>query len=443
VAIEHRNAVNFIHWAVDEFTPAELSNVLFSTSICFDLSVFEMFVTLASGGRVIVARNVLELLELPQKDEITLINSVPSAVAELLQAGGIPASVQTVNLAGEPLKPALVDRLYSLGTIVRVNDLYGPSETTTYSTWTVRRPRERANIGRPIANTRIYLLDANLEVVPIGVAGEMYIGGHGVARGYLNQPDLTAARFINDPHCYYVGHGHECGARLYRTGDRARWLPDGRLELFGRLDDQVKIRGHRIELGEIESTLAQHPMVRECVVMAREDLPGNRRLVAYVVTGEEPAGTLRGELRAFLQNKLPEHAVPSALEFIGKLPRTTNGKINRRELPAPQQQIADSVGGATAPATPVEESLVGIWREVLQVSSVGVHDNFFELGGNSLLMIRVISRIRATMPIELPVRRFFEAPTIAALAEVIEETLIEQINDLSDEEARQFAQSTS
>jgi amino acid adenylation domain-containing protein len=279
VAIEHRNAVAFIHWAKDVFTPEEMAGVLACTSICFDLSVFELFAPLSWGGTVILAETALHLAQLPARNEVTLINTVPSAVAELLRIGGVPGSVRTVNLAGEPLSTALVKQIHELPGIKKIYDLYGPSETTTYSTFALRSPDGPATIGRPIANTRIYILDPRLQPVPIGVTGEIFIGGDGVARGYLNRPDLTAEKFIPDP---FVS----C-ERIYRTGDLARYLPDGRIELLGRLDQQVKLRGYRIELGEIEAALRQHPSVSESVVAVREDQPGDKRLVAYVVSRSE------------------------------------------------------------------------------------------------------------------------------------------------------------
>jgi len=277
VAIEHRSAVAFIHWAKGVFSAEELAGVLASTSICFDLSVFELFAPLSCGGTVILAENALQLAELPARSDVTLINTVPSAMTELLRLGGVPNSVRTVNLAGEPLVPKLVEQLYELPGVKKVYDLYGPSESTTYSTFALREPNGPATIGRPIANTQVYLFDSHLQPVPIGVPGEIFIGGEGLARGYLNRPELNAEKFISDP------FSADSPARLYRTGDQARFLPDGRIEFLGRLDQQVKVRGHRIELGEIEAVLRQHPAVAQSVVAVREDLPGDKRLVAYVV----------------------------------------------------------------------------------------------------------------------------------------------------------------
>ena len=287
VAIEHRNAVALLDWARQVFNPEDLAGVLASTSICFDLSVFELFVPLSRGGKVILAENALHLPTLSGALDVTLINTVPSAIAELLRMDGIPSSVRTVNLAGEPLRNKLVQQVYEHNTVQKVFNLYGPSEDTTYSTYTLVKKggNEPPPIGRPIANTQIYILDAQLQAVPIGIPGELYIGGAGLARGYLNRPELTAERFIPNP------FSDEPSSRLYKTGDLARYLSDGNIEFLGRIDQQVKIRGFRIELGEIEAVLSQHPDVRESVVMKREDASGNQFLVAYIVSNLIPERT--------------------------------------------------------------------------------------------------------------------------------------------------------
>ncbi|HEX6291105.1 MAG TPA: amino acid adenylation domain-containing protein [Herpetosiphonaceae bacterium] len=277
VPIAHHSPVNLVTWATATYTSTELAGVLFSTSICFDLSVFELFVPLSCGGCVIIAENALHLPDLAAAQQVTLINTVPSAAAELVRISGIPASARTINLAGEPLPLHLAQQLYQQTPVHQVVNLYGPSETTTYSTW-MRIPREIQSappIGRPLAQTQIYLLDRALQPVPIGVLGEVYIGGSGLARGYLNRAELAAEKFVPDP------FGATPGGRLYRTGDLARYLPDGTLEFAGRIDHQIKIRGFRIELGEIEATLHQHPAVRDAVAVVRDD--GGQRLVAYVV----------------------------------------------------------------------------------------------------------------------------------------------------------------
>jgi amino acid adenylation domain-containing protein/FkbH-like protein len=441
VAIEHRNAVALICWAHDIFTREELDGVLASTSICFDLSIFEMFVPLSWGGTVILAENALALPGLPARAEVTLINTVPSAIRELLRIKGIPPTVRVVNLAGEPLITPLVNQIYGETNVQKVYDLYGPSETTTYSTFTLRKAEVPATIGRPLANEQVYLLDKNLCPVPIGIPGEIYIGGDGVAREYLNRPELTAEKFIRNPFVEPRSagcsrHGGTAsptasrrdvivdspstpaiafGARLYKTGDLARWHSDGNLEFLGRIDHQVKIRGFRIELGEIESVLRKHPVLRESVVIVREDRPGDKRLAAYVVRKPETAVDA-DELRRFTRESLPEYMVPSAFVFLDALPLTPNGKVDRKALPAPEQERRDTGAEFIEAGSLVEEQLAAIWREVLGVERVSVRDNFFELGGHSLLAIQVISRVREKLKVELPLFSLFDAPTIQQLA---------------------------
>ena len=278
--------MTFAAWAGGTFSEDDWSGVLASTSICFDLSVFELLVTLAHGGTVILAESALALPTLPAKDKVRLINTVPSAARSLVDSDCLPAGVRTINLAGEALGNTLVQDLYSCEQINRVNNLYGPSEDTTYSTFTpcARGANEEPTIGSPIWNTRAYVLDGGLEPVPVGVAGELYVAGAGLARGYLKRSGLTAERFVADPHAV------EPGERMYRTGDLARWRADGSLEFLGRADQQVKIRGFRIEPGEIEAVLSSLPAVGQVAVIAREDSPGDKQLVAYVVPrpGEAP-----------------------------------------------------------------------------------------------------------------------------------------------------------
>src|SRR5262249_44570714 len=285
--------------------------------ICFDLSIFEMFVPLGCGGKVIVAENALALPSLPAAHEVVLINTVPSAIRELVRLRGVPGSVRVVNLAAEPLPTSLVDQIYSGTSASKVYDLYGPTETTTYSTFTLRIAGEPATIGRPLANEQVYVLDPDRNLQPVGVPGELYIGGDGVARGYLNRPDLTAERFLPNP--------FKPASRLYRTGDLARWKPDGNLEFLGRIDHQVKVRVFRIELGEIESGLKRNPEVDDAVVVVREDQPGDKRLVGYVV-GKPDRELSLDALRRSLRERLPEYMLPSAFVFLKALPQTPNGK---------------------------------------------------------------------------------------------------------------------
>jgi amino acid adenylation domain-containing protein len=437
VALEHRNAIAFVEWARTIYSKQELKGVLFSTSVCFDLSIFEIFVPLSVGGKVIVVENALHLPSLSEAGEVTLINTVPSAISELLAVGGIPASVNVINLAGEPLPQKTVDELYRLPHIAKVYDLYGPTEATTYSTFTLRSERGVTTIGRPIANTRAYVLDANLAPVPVGVAGELYLGGAGLARGYLHRPDLTTERFINDP--FSQGNG-----RLYRTGDLARYLPDGRLQYLGRLDHQIKIRGFRVELGEIEACLSRIEGVAQAVVVAGKGIDGQVRIVAYVVpqtrTGDQLEGPAISEnkeltllsanattLRTVLKNKLPGYMIPSAFVFLETLPLTPNGKIDRKALPQPED-TPDLTRAYEPPRGAIEEKLATIMASVLDAPRVGRGDNFFDLGGHSLRALRLFNEIERAFGKRLPLATLFHAPTIMQLAAKLE-TVAENENE--------------
>jgi amino acid adenylation domain-containing protein len=420
VAIHHGSTAALLSWAHTVFSTKEMAGVLASTSICFDLSVFELFAPLCCSGHVILAQNALALPTLPAASQVTLINTVPSAMAELLRVNGIPSLVCTINLAGEPLKANLVREIYQRNSATKVYDLYGPSEDTTYSTCALRAPTGPQTIGKPISNTQVYALDQQMQPVPVGVPGELYIGGAGLARGYLYSAELTAEKFIPNP------FSNEPGARLYRTGDLGRYLADGNIEFLGRIDHQVKIRGYRVELGEIEAVLGQHPAVCETVVVVREDdfgdasapLKTGHQLVAYIANkGPAPHSD---ELRNLLRQKLPGYMVPSAFVFLDSLPLAPNGKVDRKNLPAPDHSRPELQASYQAPCTPAEEMLVEIWAEVLKLESIGVHDNFFDLGGHSLLATQVISRIRGSFQVEVPLRALFESPTIAGLAERIE-----------------------
>ncbi|KJR63083.1 hypothetical protein VY88_23170 [Azospirillum thiophilum] len=404
VVIEHRNASALIDWALRLYRPEQLQGVLASTSVCFDLSVWEFFVTLSAGGHVVMADNALALPDLPARDRVRLINTVPSAIAGLLRSGGIPPGVRTVNLAGEPLAQSLVDDLYAAG-IADVYDLYGPSEDTTYSTVTRREAGGRANIGRPIDGTCGYVLDGDLTPVPLGVVGELYLGGSGLARGYLNRPGLTAERFVADPFSAE-------GGRLYRTGDLVRQRGDGVIEYVGRIDHQVKIRGFRIELGEVEARLRAQEGVREAVVVARDGNSG-KRLVGYVVpVGKEAGGGLVERLRAGLKAALPDYMVPSHILVLERLPLTPNGKLDRKALPEPE---VVSSAAQVAPRSEAERALAALWCELLRLESVGVTDNFFELGGDSILSIQLVSRARRH-GLSFTPRDVFEHQTLEALA---------------------------
>jgi amino acid adenylation domain-containing protein len=416
VAIEHRSAVVLAHWARSRFSGEELSGVLASTSVCFDVSVFEIFVPLALGGRLILAENALELPSLPATAEVRIATMVPSAAAELVRAGAIPPSVRVVGLGGEPVPGVLAERLYGTGTVERVLNLYGPSEDTTYSTMALVPRDERAPaIGRPLPGTRVYVVGRRGGPVPLGVAGELWLAGAGLSRGYLGRPALTAEKFVPDPF-------GEPGARAYRTGDLVRYRtngpngPDGELEFLGRVDHQVKVRGFRIELGEIEAVLEACPGVRGAAVLVREDTPGSRLLAGYVA-GE--AGVEDG-LRAWLGSRLPEYMVPSLFVRLDALPLTPNGKVDRRALAGIVPERPAAGEGDDAPRTPTEEVVAVIWAQVLGLERVGTGQDFFSLGGHSLLGTQVLSRIRETLGVDLPLSKLFAAPTVARFAREVE-----------------------
>jgi acyl carrier protein len=335
----------------------------------------------------------------------------------------------------------LVAARSTCGPGVRIFNTYGVTEAAIDSTFFDGDVESigsgpQVPIGRPIANTEIYVLDDHRNPVPIGVPGELYIGGAGVARGYLNRPELTAERFV--PHPF----SDRPRARLYHSGDLVRYRPDGNLEFLERMDEQVKIRGFRIELGEVEATLAEHPAVRRCVVVSREDRPGDKRLVAYYVVSDRGQEPTTSELRAFMKAKVPEYMVPSAFVGLEAFPLTPNGKVDRRSLPAPGLSDIRAENVYAEPRTPAEEQLVEIWEEVLGLERVGIHDDFFELGGHSLLAVRVVTRLNRHFGVELPLRVLFEDPTIEGLAlavtqmqaeaEIDIEQMLAQVEQLQD-----------
>ena len=405
MVIEHRSVATFIAWAGSVFSAEEWSGVLASTSISFDLSVFELFGTLSHGGTVLLANSALDLPALPARDRVRLINTVPSAARSLLDSGSLPSTVCTINLAGEALPNALVQALYGRGHINRVFNLYGRQRTQLI---------RRLGYARAIrsVNPPLVLLSGILahtcsiitcNALPVGCTGELYLSGAGLARGYLNRPGLTAERFIADP--------FSPGTRMYRTGDLVRWQPDGTLEFLGRADQQVKIRGFRIELGEIEAALTAQAEVRQAIVIARENGASGKQVVAYIVLAEEKPFD-QPALQQSLAERLPRHMLPSAVVVLPALPLTPNGKIDRRALPAPEWR-----GNSNAPPrTPDEDVLCHIFGEVLSLDRVGIHDSFFDLGGHSLMAMQLLSRIHATFGIDLPARVLFDSPTVAQLA---------------------------
>jgi amino acid adenylation domain-containing protein len=419
VAIEHHSPVTLVHWASEVYSREELSGVLAVTSICFDLSVYEIFVTLANGGTIYLVPNALGLIDLAHRDSVTLINTVPSAMEELVRLDAIPGSVQTVNLAGEPLSPRLVDRIYDTTAARKVYDLYGPSEDTTYSTYTLRTKNGPQTIGRPIANTRVYILDPNGNIQPIGVPGELHIAGDGLARGYLNRAALTEEKFVANP--------FEPGTRMYRTGDLARWLDDGTLQYLGRIDTQVKVRGFRIEMGEIEARLGEHPAIQDCAVTAQGEGAG-KQLVAFYRAKDAESEVAYDELRVHLAKTLPDYMIPSAFVSLPAIPLNPNGKVDRRALS--RMEVTAGAGREyVAPRNETEQQLVEIWAAVLNRApeTIGVTDNFFELGGHSLLATQLVSQIRGQMDVDLPLKTLFERGSVAELAEAVASAMKSEI----------------
>jgi len=421
VMFTHRGICNHLLWMQDAYPLTEGDRVLQKTPFSFDVSVWEFFWPLLVGARLIVARpgghkDSNYLVTVIQEQEITTLNFVPSMLQVFLDEKGVEKchTLKRVLCSGEALPYELQERFFAT-LPAELYNLYGPTEAGAVTYWTCKRESDLGivPIGYPVANTQLYIVDPHLQPVPAGVSGELYIGGVQVARGYLNRPELTAEKFIPDP------FNAAPGARLYRTGDLARYLPGGAIEYLGRTDHQVKIRGFRVELGEIEAVLGEHEAVREVVVMAREDVSGDKRLVAYIV----PAGDhipFVSVLRQYLRGKLPEYMLPNAYVMLEKFPLTPNGKIDRKALPSPTGLRPELEAAYVAPRTEIERTIAAIWQAVLRLEKVGIHDNFFEVGGYSLLATQVISRINKAFQVELSLRSFFEDPTIAGLLQTIE-----------------------
>ncbi len=415
VAIRHSSVSVLLHWARETFPPEDLSGMLASTSICFDLSIFEIFVPLCYGGTVFVVGNALNLETMADAQQVRLVNTVPSAMRELLRTGAVPESVRTVNLAGEALPRELVHQIYETTAVERVFNLYGPSEDTTYSTFALLQSgstNRTVSIGRPVANTQAYILNEWMQPVPLGVAGELYLGGDKLARCYLGRSELTAEKFVPDP------FSAQPGKRLYRTGDLARYSPDGNLEFLGRSDQQVKIRGFRIEPGEVETVLVSYPDVEQAAVVVREGRPGEKRLVAYLVSAPDCQIDL-DKVRQSLRRQLPEFMVPSALVLLPALPFTPNGKLDINALPVPESVVTND--REVLPLTELEQTIARAWQEVLEVEKIGVHDNFFDRGGHSLLARVLQSKLTAALDREIELVQIFQFPTIASFARSLED----------------------
>ena len=432
VAIEHRQLLNYTYAIADKLDLPTGASFAAVSTLAADLGNTAIFPALCAGSTLHVlsqerASDPVALADYFNRYPIDCLKIVPSHLSALLASPNQESILprQCLVLGGEAASWHLIEQLQQCKATCRIVNHYGPTETTVgVLTYPVERDQasrasETVPLGHPLANTQVYVLDGHLQPVSMGVPGELYIGGAGLARGYVNRPELTAARFIINP----LSNAPE--EKLYKTGDRVRYLPDGNLEFLGRIDNQVKVRGFRIELEEIESALRQHPGVWEVAVLVREDEPGDKRLVAYVVPNQEKfAGT--SELRLFLRKKLPEYMVPSAFVPLKNFPLTPNGKVDLQALPSPDTARPDLEDTYVAPRTLIEESLVEIWAEVLRLERVGIRDNFFELGGHSLLVTQVVSRLRDTFEVEIPLGDFFEAPTIADLAVTVTQRLAEE-----------------
>ncbi|HYE13093.1 MAG TPA: amino acid adenylation domain-containing protein [Pyrinomonadaceae bacterium] len=452
VGVPHRAVCNQALWSRETFSLGEGDAVLQTAPLSSDVSVWEVFAALTSGARLVLAPRGAEqdpgrLVEVVREQGVTTMYVAPPLLRAMLEAGGLERcrGLRRVLCGGDVLSPELSQRFFSSLPEAELYNVYGPAETTVHATfWRCERGSARRSvpIGRPIANAQTYVLDRRTRVQPVGLKGELYIGGAGLARGYLGRPDLTAEMFVPDP------FSAEPGARLYRSGDMARWLPEGALEFSGRRDRQVKVRGFRIELGEIEAALGSHPCVGAAVVLAREDVAGDVRLVAYLV---ESGMVTRQELRGFLRERLPEHMIPSAFVTLEALPLRPDGKVDRRALPEPGLSEAETARALSAqsyvePRTDVEHLVASIWAELLGLERVGAEDNFFELGGDSILATRLVSRLREAVGVGLSLRALFEAQTVEGMARAVEAELrggaeggklarvLEETEMLSDEE---------
>ncbi|AFZ11265.1 amino acid adenylation domain protein [Crinalium epipsammum PCC 9333] len=425
VEITHASVVHLFAATCPTFNFNERDVWTVFHSYAFDFSVWEIWGALLHGSRlVIVPRNLTqspeEFYNLLVKEQVTILNQTPSALRQLVAAHSElvtgDLNLRLIVCGGEAFPQELAEKILAWN--VPVWNFYGPTEATVWATIQQIKGIYSINkvipIGKAIADKQIYILDSNLQPLPIGIPGEIHIGGIGLARGYLNQVELTAEKFINNP--------FKPSGKLYKTGDLGRYLPDGTIEFIGRIDYQVKIRGFRIELGEVETVLSQHPAVKQVVVVDQNDELGNKRLVAYIVTKSEQIPN--SELRQFLTEKLPEYMVPSAFVILEALPVTANGKIDRKALPAPNFSERELASSFVAPRTPIENLLAEIWRKVLGVTQIGIHDNFFALGGHSLLATQLIAKVREEFQVELPLRSLFQFPTIATLAEQISQPSI-------------------
>ena len=422
VLIEHRSVVNYLSWAARSYPRADGCGAPVHSSFSFDLTVTSLLMPLLRGELVHMlpdeAAAVTALADGLAANDYSLLKLTPAHLQVLSKTRLASASVGALVIGGEQLQAETVRFWHEQWPKTRMFNEYGPTETTVGCTFHELDHDSGLTgsvpVGRPIANTQIYILDAEQQPVPIGVCGEIFVGGAGVGRGYLGQPDITAERFVPDV------FGREPGARLYRTGDIAKYKADGVIEYVGRIDEQIKLRGYRIELGEIEASIKQHESVKECAVVLRED-----RLVAYVAAD---SGVGANELRQYLKNRLPDYELPSIFVMLDEIPLTNNGKVDRRGLPDPQQLQSDLEESYVAPRNAIEETLCAIWIEVLEKDRVGIHDNFFDIGGHSLLATQLLTRVQDLFGIEFPLRTFFEAPTVTEF----EQILVQELQQMDD-----------
>jgi amino acid adenylation domain-containing protein len=423
VMVAHLNLMNHMFWMEREFPLPESGRFLQRSALAFDTSFWEFFAPWMRGAKVILLPtgtfDVETTLRTIDQEKITRLQFIPTALMTLLDNPDFTnraRSLQLVFCGGEAL-PAEIPAKFFDHTQAEFHNIYGPTEVTIISTfYRITRGETfgvNVPIGKPIANTKAYVMDSEMALVPCEVGGELYLGGEGLARGYTRRADLTAEKFL--PHPF----SETPGARIYRTGDRVRWLPSGNLEFLGRIDHQVKIRGYRIELGEIEAALHDHEEVEQALVLVREDQPGVKQLVGYVVSRNGMNQASSGKLRDHLKRRLPEYMVPRTVMLLEKMPLTPNGKVDRKALPRPEVVVNEDK--YVGPRSDTEKILCKIWSEVLGIERVGVEDDFFELGGHSLLAARVIARVHTMLAIDLPLRSLFKANTIAALAPILEE----------------------
>ncbi|HEX5870838.1 MAG TPA: amino acid adenylation domain-containing protein, partial [Longimicrobium sp.] len=435
VAMHHRGVANYIHWGVRAYGADRGNGAPVFSSMAVDLTITNLLPLFAGlPVRLLPEENAVEALAeaLREKPGFGLIKITPvhlSLLTPLLTPDEARGAACTLVIGADFLnaEPTLFWQDHAPG--VQLMNEYGPTETVVgCSAYLLPTGKHRAGpvpVGHPIQNIRFYVLDAHVEPLPVGLPGELYIGGAGVARGYLGRPGLTAEKFVPDPFA-------DAGERMYRTGDRARWLRDGNLMILGRTDSQVKVRGYRVEPGEVEAALRGHPQVTAALAVVREDVPGDRRLVAYVVGGAAPEA-----LREHLRRTLPEYMVPSAFVPLESLPRTSTGKLDVRTLPAPEYRPAEE--RFVAPRTPVETALAEIWEAVLGVEGVGVNDDFFELGGHSLLIMRLLASVKATFGVDISIHDVFSRFTLEAMAAEIERVVYEVVNAMPETEAERRA----